>query len=99
MTTQCLIRRSEYHDSVTLMLVARELLNLPSVLDAAVVMGTEANKGILAEADLLTVEVQAANPNDLVIAVRAENDESAGAALARAEELLAQKRAVAAESC
>ena len=53
MTTQSLIRRSEYHDSVTLMLVARELLNLPGVLDAAVVMGTEANKGILAEADLL----------------------------------------------
>jgi FdrA protein len=92
-----LIRKSEYHDSVTLMLVARELLNLPGVLDAAVVMGTEANKGILAEADLLTVEAQAASPNDLVITVRAENDKSAEAALAKAEELLAQKRAVATE--
>ena len=97
MTTQSLIRRSEYRDSVTLMLVAKELLKLPGVLDAAVVMGTEANKGILAEADLLTVEVQTANPNDLVIAVRAENEKFAGAALARAEELLAQKRTTAAE--
>lgn len=97
MSIKSLIKKSEYHDSVTLMLVARELLNLPGVLDAAVVMGTEANKGVLAEADLLTVETQAASPNDLVITVRAANDESAGAALARAEELLAQKRAVVAE--
>ena len=97
MPTKSLLKHSEYHDSVTLMLMARELLNLPGVLDAGVVMGTEANKGILAEANLLTLEVQAANPNDLVIVVQAENDGSAGAALARAEELLAQKRAVAAE--
>ena len=34
---------SAYYDSVTLMLVAKELLALPGMRDAAVVMGTPAN--------------------------------------------------------
>jgi succinyl-CoA synthetase alpha subunit len=73
------------------MLVARELAKLPGVLDAAVVMSTEANKAILKEAGLLTAEAEAAAANDLVIAVSAPDD-VALAALAAAESLLHQKR-------
>ena len=51
MIIKTLIKTSEYHDSVSLMLVARELSKLEGVRDAAVVMGTEANKSILADAD------------------------------------------------
>jgi FdrA protein len=54
MITRTLIKPSEYHDSVSLMLVARELSKQEGVRDAAVVMATEANKSILAEAGLLT---------------------------------------------
>jgi FdrA protein len=90
-TVKTLIKRSEYHDSVTLMLVARELGKLPGVKDAAVIMGTEANKGILKEAGLLTPEAQAALPNDLVIAVSAEGV-VAEDALAQAETFLKKKR-------
>ena len=72
LTIQTLIKRSEYHDSVTLMLVARELSHMAEVEDAAVVMGTEANKGLLKNAGLLTPEAEAASPNDLVIAVKGE---------------------------
>ncbi len=71
MTVKTLIKTSEYHDSVSLMLVARELSKLEGVQDAAVVMATEANKSILADAGLLTEEAKAATPNDLVIAVSA----------------------------
>ena len=53
MPVKTLIKISEYHDSVSLMLTARELAKLPGVTDAAVVMGTEANKGILKEAGML----------------------------------------------
>lgn len=91
MTVKTLIKPSEYHDSVTLMLVARELSKLPGVTDAAVVMATEANKGILKESGLLTAEVEAATPNDLVIAVSAA-DGAADLALAEAEKLLLKKR-------
>ena len=95
MTVKTLIKVSEYHDSVSLMLVARELSKQNGVKDAAVVMGTEANKSILADADLLTDDAKAASPNDLVIAVSSENDSAADAALQKAEILLKQKTASA----
>ena len=52
MPYKSLIKKSEYHDSVSLMLVAKELSAMSGVRDAAVVMGTEANKGILEAAGL-----------------------------------------------
>jgi FdrA protein len=85
-----LIKPSEYHDSVSLMLVARGLAALPGVSDAAVVMATEANKGILQEAGLLTPEAASASPNDLVIVVSAD-DSGLEAALVEAEKLLKHK--------
>jgi FdrA protein len=86
-----LIKRSAYHDSVTLMLVARELSRLEGVRDAAVVMATEANKSILAGAGLLTIEAKAATANDLVIAVSAEAAPLADAALQKVAGLLKKK--------
>jgi len=95
MTVKTLIKTSEYHDSVSLMLVARELSKLEGIKDAAVVMGTEANKSILTNSGLLTEEVKAASPNDLVIAVAASSDSLADAALQKAEVLLKQKASAA----
>jgi len=91
MSVKTLIKTSEYHDSVSLMLVARELSRLEGVKDAAVVMGTEANKSILTDAGLLSEEAQAASPNDLVIAVASSSDSASEAALQKAEVLLKQK--------
>jgi len=91
LTVKSLLKPSEYHDSVTLMLVARELSKFPGVIDAVVIMATEANKALLKESGLLTPEAQAATPNDLVIAVSAD-DGAADAALLEAEKLLKQKR-------
>jgi succinyl-CoA synthetase alpha subunit len=91
MTVKTLVKRSEYHDSVSLMLVARELSKLEGVSDAAVVMATDANKSILAEAGLLTDEVKPASPNDLLISINAENGSLAEAALQKAEALLKKK--------
>ena len=91
MTVKTLIKTSEYHDSVSLMLVARELSKVEGVKDAAVVMGTEANKSILTDAGLLTEEAKTASPNDLVIAVASSSDHLADAALQQAEVLLRQK--------
>jgi succinyl-CoA synthetase alpha subunit len=73
------------------MLVARELSKLEGVRDAAVVMATEANKSILAEAGLLADEAKLATPNDLYIAVSAESDALAEAALQKAESFLKTK--------
>ncbi len=93
MTLRTLIKTSQYHDSVSLMLVARELAKLPGVKDAAVVMATDANKSILEQSGLLGPEAKAASPNDLVIAVQAD-DGSGDAVLDEAENLLQKKAAV-----
>lgn len=92
MPVRTLIKPSEYHDSVSLMLVAQELARLPGVTDAAVVMATEANKGILKEAGLLTPEVSAASQNDLVIGINAPQ-EALESALGEVERLLQKKQA------
>ena len=90
--TKVEIRAGAYYDSVVLMQLQRSLAALPGVLDAGVVMGTDANKGILAQSDLLTPEVQAAVADDLVIVVRAEDGATAQAALGQVDELLTRRR-------
>ncbi len=91
MSIHVAIKPSEYHDSVSLMLVARELSETEGVQDAAVVMATEANKSILADAGLLTPDAKGATPNDLLIAIKAENDSLANTAIQKAEGLLKKK--------
>lgn len=55
-------------------------------------MGTAANKVIMAEAGLDAPEIGPAQPNDLVLAVRAGDVAAAEAGLAKAEELLAARQ-------
>lgn len=92
---RALVKTNFYQDSVALMRLASEVKQLPGVQEAAAMMGTPANKGILAEAGLEAPEVRQAQPNDLVLAVRAGGEAAARAALARAEELLTARRSPA----
>jgi FdrA protein len=90
-----LLKPSAYFDSVTLMLVQREVRQLPGVEDAGAVMGTDANKELLRDAGLLTPEAQTARPDDLILSVRAASDAVATGALAHAEALLVPRREAA----
>jgi len=87
-----LVRPSFYQDSVALLALARELRARPGVAEAAALMGTPANRELLAQAGLLTVEAAAAGPNDLVVVIDA-TPAAALPARARAEELLSAQRA------
>ncbi len=89
---RCEVRPGAYYDSVVLMQLQRGLTALPGVLDAGVVMGTAANREILAASGLLTPEAERAEPGDLLIAVRAESEGTAGEALAGVDSLLRQRR-------
>ncbi len=93
--TKAEIRSGAYYDSAVLMELQRSLAALPGVVDAGVVMGTEANKEILAQTGLLTPQVQAAAADDLVIVVRADDEAAAQAALDQVEALLARRRRIA----
>ena len=92
--TRVEIRSGAYYDSVILMQLQRSLAALPGVLDAGVVMGTDANKELLAQIDLCPPEAQAAKSDDLVIVVRADDDAAAQAALAQVDQLLTRRKSV-----
>ena len=87
-----LVKPSFYQDSVALLALARELRARPDVAEAAALMGTPANRELLAQAGLLTAEAAAAGPNDLVVVIDAAPT-AALPARARAEELLSARRA------
>jgi len=70
-----IIRKGEYRDSVVLMNISSQLQHSAGVQDALVVMGTESNKEVLDELQMLTPECTAATANDLIIAIKTENED------------------------
>jgi succinyl-CoA synthetase alpha subunit len=91
------LRRGFYLDSVALMRHSRTIASLDGVEEAALMVGTPANRQILADAGLLAEAGEAAGGNDLIIAVRAADQATAEAALSEAEQLLDQPVAAAAD--
>lgn len=69
-----LVRKNTYYDSVSLMVITKQLKQLEGMDDVSVMMGTPANLVILQEANLLAEEGQEAGPNDLILAFRAQSD-------------------------
>jgi len=92
--TEVEIRSGAYYDSVILMQLQRSLVGLPGVLDAGVVMGTDANKDILAQSGMLSPAIQTAVADDLVIVVKGKDKASAKAAIEKVDELLTARRGV-----
>ncbi|BAT59005.1 succinyl-CoA ligase [ADP-forming] subunit alpha [Variibacter gotjawalensis] len=93
------VRRSFYLDSVALMRLSRQIAGMPGVVEAALMMGTPANRQIMQEAHLLDAEGQGAAGNDLIIGVRAQTQPEADAAANAAFEALdaPREKAAAAE--
>lgn len=85
------VRAGAYYDSVVLMQLQRGLLDLPGVEDAGVVMATQANRDLLAANDLLPDSISA-NPDDLLIIVKAETENAATGAIENVDELLARRK-------
>jgi len=66
------VLKNQYHDSVVLMLAAKELKKRAHIIDAAYMMGTEVNKTLLADGGLLSSEMGEAHANDLIIAIKSD---------------------------
>jgi FdrA protein len=82
------IRPGAYADSIVLMQLQSALAAEPDVLDAGVVMGTEANLELLAANALRPDSLADVGADDLLVVVRAESEEAARAALSRVDKLL-----------
>ncbi|HET9906267.1 MAG TPA: acyl-CoA synthetase FdrA [Anaerolineales bacterium] len=85
------VRAGAYYDSVVLMQLQRGLLGLPGIVDAGVVMATQANRELLASNNLLPDSVTA-NADDLLIVVKADDESSAEDAIGKVDELLARRK-------
>ncbi len=97
MKSKCLIKKNSYYDSVTLMIITKEVESVQGVENAVVVMGTEHNKELLNNVGLLNDETSAASPNDLIIAVKLEDDSIFDSIVQKVDELLNKKRSEAGE--
>ena len=85
------VRRGTYYDSVVLMHLQRALAGLPGIVDAGVVMATPANRDLLSANDLLPDSLTT-SPDDLLIVVKAQDEQTATAAIAQIEELLSRRK-------
>jgi FdrA protein len=76
MVKRLIVRKNRYFDSVFLMQVAHTIAGQPGIRDAFAVMGTDANRTVLAGlgygAGSLASVLAAAAPNDLVFALEGE---------------------------
>jgi len=82
------VRRGFYLDSVALMRLSRTLSEREGVCEAALMMGTPANKQLMADAGLLPASGVEVTGGDLVIGIRAADARTADLALAEARDSL-----------
>ncbi|HEY9525653.1 MAG TPA: acyl-CoA synthetase FdrA, partial [Anaerolineales bacterium] len=85
------VRRGAYYDSVVLMQLQRGLIGLPGIVDAGVVMATPANRDLLAANNLLPDSITA-SPDDLLIVLKADSENSAQDALEQIDSLLLRRK-------
>ncbi len=88
MKTQGIIKKGEYFDSVSIMLVAKQLAGLNGIIDSAAVMGTDENKATLKESGMLLKEFSDATEMDLLIAFKTEDAVDSKSILSQIETLL-----------
>lgn len=75
------VKKGLYYDSVKLMLVTNKLLEIDSIRNIAVVMGTDLNKDTLIRNHLYSEEAEKATKNDLIIAMDTDSSENFESAL------------------
>ncbi|TVR43490.1 MAG: acyl-CoA synthetase FdrA [Bacteroidia bacterium] len=89
---RAIIKSGVYHDSVTLMLATREVNRLPGIDEASIVMATKENLAILKNAGMLPPEMERASENDLIIAVKAQQEEQAKKAMQAVDQIIKDLR-------
>jgi succinyl-CoA synthetase alpha subunit len=88
MSSASIVKRNRYFDSIFLMRIAGQISGQPGVDEAAVLMGTEKNKQILADMGLLDETISSAGPNDLMVALSGEHKATIEAVLSGFDDLL-----------
>ena len=93
MVLKNVIKVNSYQDSVFLMSLANQARGLPGIQEVSAMMGTPQNRELLRHAGLLTSEGEAARPDDMIIALRAANEQDVDQALAQIQKWLDRRQA------
>ncbi len=82
------VKRNFFRDSLQLMRLTEDAKKLAGVEDAVIAMGTETNKRLLRDLDLLGAEGEAAHEGDLILAVLLSKGAEVDAIVKRVEEMV-----------
>jgi FdrA protein len=88
MPSGVIVRKNQYYDSVFLMGVNKRLSQVRGVRQTAVLMGSEKNKQLLTDIGIHDDRIEAAQPNDLIVAVIADTQQLVETALGSLDQAL-----------
>jgi len=88
MPSRIMIKKNQYYDSVFLMGVNKRLLEFDGVTLSVVVMGTDPNKQTLADLGFHDPQLLTAQPNDLIVVVESDRQNTADKAIEQFDSFL-----------
>jgi FdrA protein len=86
-----IIKKNSYYDSVSLMTISEKGKVLPNVTEVVVSMGTKTNIELLQDIGFVDARFNQVGPNDLIIAIRAEEEKTAREAFQKIEAMLTER--------
>lgn len=89
---QCNVRKNTYYDSVTLMLISKEIKNIDGVTEVLVGMGTDLNKELTVLLNLNHADLADLGANDFFVTAEVVDDAIMDQVLEKVELLLTQKK-------
>lgn len=87
------IRKNTYYDSVTLMLISKDIKAMSGVTDVLVGMGTDLNKELAENLDLMNEALNNISANDFFIAARLDTPDLMSEVIDKVDALLNEKKA------
>lgn len=86
------VKKNTYYDSVTLMIISKEIKKIKGVEEALIGMGTDLNKEIASNLALSNSEIESTTPNDFFISVLGNDEVKIEDLIAQVDNLLNQKK-------
>ncbi|MTI69062.1 MAG: acyl-CoA synthetase FdrA [Firmicutes bacterium] len=86
------VRKNTYYDSVTLMLISKEIKQIMGVNEALVGMGTDLNKELAKNLNLINEDIKKLGPNDFFIVANLEDDSVIEKVIKTVDNLLIKKK-------
>lgn len=86
------IRKDVYFDSVTLMMASSKMSDVPGVINAAIMMGTDHNRKLMMDANLIEEGSPEFTANDTVIGIAAHSQEALDQGMKALEDYFSKKK-------